>query len=162
MNKIHLDIHKARVQLNKTVATVATLIQPGKPLMIIGPYGCGKENLAHQAIESLGLKVATVYLGLIKFGDFPTQDEIGCWIKTMYGNTALKFTDIHQLDSGNMEEMILHEMSNPERRVVITGTDCKHGRIIAKAAQIIKMVSVSNQEFIDSGMTSLYKPLIGK
>lgn len=150
--------------MNKTVATVATMIQPGRPLMIMGPYGSGKDQIVREAIKSLDLKVGTIYLGLVGIFESHRSDVKG-FVKSMYGNTVLMFSDIQCLYktyvpyevSNEMEDLICHQMSNPERRVVLTGVNCYSQKILAKVSQRIQMLPVSSEEFVANGGTSLYK-----
>jgi chromosomal replication initiation ATPase DnaA len=147
-------MYEARNRMNKTVSTIATLIQPGKPLMIIGPYGCGKDHATYAAIKSLGLKPGTIYLSLLG-ADIISREEVKSFTKSMYGNTVLMFSDIQCLYksytpyelSNEMEDLICHQMSNPERRVVLTGVNCYSQKILAKVSQRIQMVPVSLEEF---------------
>lgn len=127
--------------MNKTVLTVASMIRPGKPVMILGPYGSGKEAVARAAVDYLKLKPATVYLGLIDQGFSYDVDETQQMIKSLRGEHALMFSDIQHLKSGKMEEMMLFEMENPDRQIIITGTKCIHERISRRVKDVIHVAT---------------------
>jgi hypothetical protein len=102
--------------MNKTVAKIKEYLRPGKPLVILGPYGCGKFECLSQAIQAAGLKR---YPCRISYAEY-TALGLRKWAKSIPGNGVLA---IDEIDRANPVEIdfILEQARHPDRIMVLVG-----------------------------------------
>ena len=114
-------------------------IKPGKPLMVLGPYGCGKLELTKCATRQLGLKEYCIHLEF-NYGTFPDEYSVS-FIKKIPGDGVLLFDGIQHASPVWQAEM-LKSIKHPDRPVVLVGTKTP-SYILADKCKIIQC----NDEF---------------
>lgn len=130
--------------MNKTIISHAAFIQPGKPLLITGPYGCGKLTAAMMAVKSLGLEYKLIHFGLCGNDNY-LVNEIKSILQSLYNNTVIIFDEIQYVNNFSVySDLIVNQMSNPERRVILTGTHCNNLAINSKVSNRIQMIGFSD------------------
>ena len=144
--------------MNKTIATLAALIQPRRPLFVMGDYGSGKMYCTREAIKSLNRVPYTIDLSLLVLEDWyplplhPSLYDLECsylqsFVKKIPGNGVLVIEEAHRLPPAGAG-LVLEQMLHPERPLVLLGRKPIPFLPILDRCNIIKMLGGGNYQEI--------------
>lgn len=105
--------------MNKHIDAIQNFIKPGKPLLVIGKYGCGKEEATKQAIKNLNLVCNTWYIDILE--NYNKEYNLKEWCKNIPNDGVLLLCGLEHTPPDFVAD-ILFQMRNPDRCVVLIGS----------------------------------------
>lgn len=112
-------------------------LTPGKPLLLLGKYGSGKTYSAVKTIKSIGLDYRFVNVSTYRYETYNNFNALKLFCKSIPNNSVIIFENIDHIVSEELENIVINEMKNPDRIVVLTAVELNNKRILDQCSNII-------------------------